>query len=164
MPISIFSLTISTLLSLIIISNTQNYIQYGSFNDPPVRWGSYITGSVTGWRNKWVDVVNFYHLGYGQAIDMQRGIGQNGYIEQTITLPVLGVYNLSFYQRTGAHNDLPSSVMEVYWNNELISIQAPNSTLVTFHSFEVVGESGSGNIVKFNEIGVDTDYFGMLLD
>lgn len=43
-------------------------------------------------------------------------VGQNGYIEQTIFLPLNKVCSLSYYY-WGNDNTFESHVAEVYWNN-----------------------------------------------
>ena len=63
--------------------------------------------------------MNLYRtLGYGQYIDLQEGMGQNGYIQQTIQLEDEANCTLTFLQQAKT-NLYDSYIMEVYWNGRL---------------------------------------------
>lgn len=67
-------------------------------------YGFYKANVAVGWEGYNFDLLNDIYLGYGQAIDLQRAKGQNGYISQKITLPSESYCNLSFYQQAHDNN------------------------------------------------------------
>ena len=69
-------------------------------------------------------------LGHGQYIDLQLDYGINGYIEQTIVLPDPGNCTLSFLQQAKTTYYV-GYVMEIYWNQVLITTQIANTTSPT---------------------------------
>ena len=153
----------STLFLNLVLTNITNYINYGSFELPAITaYPGWLIGSVTEWTGQYFDLINDVWLGRGQALDLQRGIGQNGYIEQIVTLQDEGYCNLSFYQQAMDTN-YNSYVLTVYWNGILVVRQSTNTTLPTFHSFTICGMLGN-NSLRFQEVGLDTDYFGMIID
>ena len=71
----------STLFLKLVLTNLTNYINYGTFDLPVITaYPGWLIGSVTGWTGQYFDLINDVWLGRGQAVDLQRGIGQNGYI------------------------------------------------------------------------------------
>jgi hypothetical protein len=101
-------------------------------------------------------------MGFGQYVDMQKGISQNGWIEQYIQLPYNGTYELNFYQRAKTAN-YSLYQLEVYWNGVHEATQIANTTNITYESFIFVGVAGI-NILKFQETGLDVDNHGMNID
>ncbi len=104
-------LLFSLILFQLALTNSTNYISYGSFESPRALFKNYITGIATGWSGQYFDLLNDIWVGYGQAIDLQRGIGQNGYIEQTVQLPNASSCNLSFYQQAQSNNSSKSAMI-----------------------------------------------------
>jgi hypothetical protein len=99
----------------LVLTNSTNYISYGSFESPRALFKNYITGIATGWTGQYFDLLNDIWVGHGQAIDLQRGKGQNGYIEQTVQLPNTSYCNLSFYQQAQSNN-YANHVVQISWN------------------------------------------------
>lgn len=125
-----------------------NYVVNGGFELPVLPPASFLVDSATGWNGSMFDLTNLYQtLGHGQYIDMQQDIWQNGYIEQTIYLYTGGNCTLSFLQQANS-TFYASYVMEVYWNNQLVSTQIANTTNTTSHTFSITGVSGN-NIIQF---------------
>ena len=144
-------------------ANSTNYIANGSFDLPVVpAYKSFIACQATGWTGQYFDLIWDQWLGRGQALDLQRGPGQNGYIEQTVVLPNESYCNLSFYKQ-GKSTNYNSFVLGIYWNGQLIATENTNTTLPTFHSQTVCGMQGNNN-VRFQEKGNDSDYFGTIID
>ena len=144
-------------------AKSTNYIVQGSFDLPVVpAYYSFIVSQATGWTGQYFDLIWDQWLGRGQALDLQRGPGQNGYIEQTVVLPNEGYCNLSFYKQ-GTSTNYNSFVLAIYWNGQLIATENTNTTLPTFHSQTVCGMQGNNN-VRFQEKGNDSDYFGTIID
>lgn len=62
------------------LTRSDNYISNGSFDLPQVPAGQYFLVA-TNWTGLYFDLMALYRtLGHGQFIDLQRYIGQNGYI------------------------------------------------------------------------------------
>lgn len=69
------------------MTSSFNYIVNGGFEDPVISPGSIPTNNVTGW-NGLFKLMNIQTMpGYNQQINLQYAWGQNGYIQQTISLP-----------------------------------------------------------------------------
>ncbi len=127
-----YLITFSILLVRFCSANLTNYITHGSFDLPVISsFRNYLACQATGWTGQYFDLINDVWLGQGQAIDLQRGIGQNGYIEQTVVLPNESYCNLSFYKQ-GMNINYNSYKLAIYWNGQLISILTANTTSPTF--------------------------------
>lgn len=99
-------LTIIVLILVKYVINQTNFIVNGDFSlpalDPTVVNGK----NVTFWNGTYFDLKNdvTFNLGYGQYVDLQKAIYQNGYISQIIPLTISGTYQLTYYQRVRTTN------------------------------------------------------------
>ena len=140
-----------------------NYIVNGDFSSPAIVLNTIIRNTISGWNGTYFDIDNHAaNLGFGQFIDLQGLYYQNGYIEQYISLPTEGFYVLSLYQKS-INTLYNNHVMQIHWNGALQSTKTPNTTNVTFETMVLFGLVGV-NILKFTEIGIDADYYGMFID
>ena len=140
-----------------------NLISNYSFELPFVPNYNFIIGVATGWSGANFDLErNDYGVGFGQYIDLQRGPGLNGYIEQNVTILNEGFCSLSFYQLAVDAN-FSRYIMEVRWNGNILSTQIANTISPTLETLNFGGLPGINNL-KFVEIGDDTDFYGMHID
>lgn len=70
------------------ITYATNLLINGNFELPALPANQFITASPTGWSGFNIDLMNYTaYMGYGQAMDLARGISQNGFMEQNVTIP-----------------------------------------------------------------------------
>lgn len=108
-----------------------NYIINGDFSYPILTTQN--GRNIDFWNGTQFDLKNdpTFNLGFGQYVDLQKAIYQNGYISQVIILPVDGIYQLSFYQRARTVN-FQYYQAQIYWNSVLLATKIPNITVTTY--------------------------------
>ncbi len=74
------------------IVNT-NFIVNGGFSSPVLASGVLNGKLIDYWNVTWIDLKNESpYMGFGQYVDLQKGISQNGWISQEIILTYNGTY------------------------------------------------------------------------
>ena len=69
------------------LAQPTNLISNFSFESPIISNNNWLVNVATGWSGINFDLINFNnYLGFGQFVDLARGVGQNGYIEQNVTI------------------------------------------------------------------------------
>lgn len=82
-----------------------DYVVNGGFALPALGVGVLNGRFIDSWNVTWIDLKNESpYMGFGQYVDLQKAVLQNGWIEQYITLPFNGTYELRYYQRAKTTN------------------------------------------------------------
>lgn len=145
------------------LSISVNLISNNSFEEPVLPPSSYQIEGAIGWLGNYYDLLHYGNgIGFGQYIDMQRDIGQNGYLEQVIYLQDPSICTLTFYYYPYDTNFM-SYRTEVYWNGVLIVTEIPTAVRATLETLVVFGNVGN-NVLKFQETGDSSDSTGMYID
>jgi hypothetical protein len=94
------------MIAAFIISHMRaDYVVNGGFGLPALGAGILNGRFIDSWNVTWIDLKNeLPYMGFGQYVDLQKGVSQNGWIEQYITLPFNGTYELKYYQRAKTTN------------------------------------------------------------
>lgn len=121
-------------LHLLIMLVQTNFIVDGGFEYPALLSDGFLVNVSTYWGGVYFDLkgptFDTFNFGHNQYLDLQSDVAENGYIEQTISLPFNGTYELTYLQMASTTN-YASYILEIYWNNALIVTKFTTTTSIT---------------------------------